>query len=818
MIIMKTSEKQSFDEATIASVASYSMKEALEEKVQSLNATIKKKQHLRLTHETIHTEETSDETRQVSAIATIITKQNLSASDDETKTGIASKSYGQTKGDITNESQDHPHMSETMLKPTPIISSSFSHGARSKTDSNRLLWIPDPINDSTMDVSSTKPSETKHDSHNNYLGYLKMNFCNTYSHIKRRGDFVTKRRLDSRIQREAQTNPVLKADSTEIEKQDRSCGDCENKDNNKENKHRIRISPSSKTLLEDKTVFAFHEEYQTEENYYKQYNSSLTNLIMSPNQSEKKIDARHVGQTNRIKLVISIGKLIFYNHPKRNEEEKLDGALWEVYQEYNLLKENMVCSCKRLISQLSQVRKLQGDFSQMTENSEQEKTHEAMNCNMLLKNLISTVSMILSQKEEMKELESQLIAQWETLRSSRENKQFHCTSTILKMKKVNLREQMKVLFQNNKNDMNSYWNRKNEVHYKTLLSYISHQNLVDVTTWLLLVVSRRRATDNGEKLYDDENELLDKLKILCRNGEEFILNHVMSHDTRWVATIPKDLMKEQERRKTITSERYFARLLINRKFVCRTKAKNLHWPSFSILFEKKFECRVLEKPKHVSIEIVRERGNGFLPEKILRPHFVEIPVFPASKDNEVKKTQADDHIWYSFTASIAISKTKNKSHVANGAISMSVQWEGYENKGGKKPAYHDTLTSKDAIISLHSVPLFPIRASQLCSSQHSGLHIPGIQKYTTNYSVDKRSKHYSEWKSTQTPPFNFKNRNGKYLHSKESIRHRLLKIREVDPKSVVSPIPLEDKFIIFDESYQHVLSQERSENMSNKVR
>jgi hypothetical protein len=126
-----------------------------------------------------------------------------------------------------------------------------------------------------------------------------------------------------------------------------------------------------------------------------------------------------------------------------------------------------------------------------------------------------------------------------------------------------------------------------------------------------------------------------------------------NHNQR-LAWIPKD---EKSRRRKISSERYFARLLINSHVVGDTEAVKIEWPSFSVNLSHQFHCRLSDRPDKVCIQLFMS-PTGFLPAHYVCPIFVSIPYLDmaasATNDKIVSVPSSD---WYSFATQTGLKGT-----------------------------------------------------------------------------------------------------------------------------------------------------------------
>ena len=68
--------------------------------------------------------------------------------------------------------------------------------------------------------------------------------------------------------------------------------------------------------------------------------------------------------------------------------------------------------------------------------------------------------------------------------------------------------------------------------------------------------------------------------------------------------IPKDRRNEITRRNNVQKQRIFIRLLVNHKYVTRTKKAFINWPSFEADFQEKYQLYLYAKPSSIQLQIV----------------------------------------------------------------------------------------------------------------------------------------------------------------------------------------------------------------------
>ena len=117
---------------------------------------------------------------------------------------------------------------------------------------------------------------------------------------------------------------------------------------------------------------------------------------------------------------------------------------------------------------------------------------------------------------------------------------------------------------------------------------------------------------------------LDAVEMILQNNLDYYKNKLNLIKTGNVAHNKSYPKEEKLRRKSISSERYFARLLIDNHTVGDTRRARIDWPSFSISTSHCFRCNLSEYPGKLCIQVFFASA-GFLPARLVSSIFVTIP-------------------------------------------------------------------------------------------------------------------------------------------------------------------------------------------------
>ena len=241
--------------------------------------------------------------------------------------------------------------------------------------------------------------------------------------------------------------------------------------------------------------------------------------------------------------------------------------------------------------------------------------------------------------------------------------------------------------------------------------------------------------------------------------------------------------EEKLRRKRITSERYFARLLVNGHVVGDTKAEQLQWPSFTIDLNHRFNCKMSQKPSEICIQIWKS-SSGFLPDSLISNCFV-----PLQEEEE-----EDDGT--SFDESLI------QREVSSSRLAMEGDWLQFASTSNRSDSFHRRLTGSVWIASMSKV------RSVKSSSPAISLAVPPQRLLPTTLSQSKRlirppvvnNENVQNSRSCvclvdRQAMMEFKVPKSGILFSNQSLmeeplRHQLIKRRQRNPASVPLPIPI----------------------------
>ena len=641
---------------------------------------------------------------------------------------------------------------------------------------NKYLWFP-IANDYTYGKNNNGfPSSSDQQS---LLGYIKSNFQSIRFRIRQRNEKVTLFRQISRIMRDND----------------------EKKSMTIENESKII---TNKNLLENTSDLIDCSNIH-DENYdgfgigTNRNDPSLTDLFICPNEIRKKSNIALCGNTKILELAITIKRIRIYYHPKFNEEEKTCYKLWLIYQEYISKRKKLLTYAKKLESLVSNATNKQKDFNKKLK---QEKNDEWKEHKDLLNDIVNIISDILIKEEAVIKLESSLKDHWQKLQSIREKSGHQCTTTILEEQHIEFEKLSKVKSADNKKNMDS----GTLFHHKILLSHISFENLAGIISWLFATVKENKNTGQNDYAQDQE-KVIKNLEYICREDNGPIVSFILQQNYDNISSSPTISAVEQRRRRCISSEKYYVRVKINGKFVGKCNAVCLNWSSFSMCFNKTFNCIVLQKPRSIFLEVVRRNMNALFSEKVVCTIPVQIPLLLDSKIRYKQKVTK----WYRFPSTKDTTREPKKLfNSMKGALLVSL----ILNRKDSREVIDDTkkyfATSRSKDYFDHSSPLYPSSENKLFSRNTSGF--PRMSRLS--FSLKDKS-HEISYKlcskiNTKTEKsdlaFYFKRKSKRFLISEEPLRHRLLRIRYADPKRMISPIPLEEKVIWQNETYQKIVS------------
>jgi len=670
--------------------------------------------------------------------------------------------------------EKRPHSNNYLLKPT-----SSRHSLFEQNEQNSICL---PLHSSKEYVMYHDQVSTKQ--HSQYIPKLFSSFGNK---LKNK-NYLKNSRLYSRIERERERE-LLNLNSM---------GSA-----NEENKDGIE-SIYSRDSLHDLRHTTFSNDFN---DIKLQYKPNSEHLLSQRKYAEKVASHSSTNFKYRTELDITVKNLIFFRHPRFNEEEISQGRLLEVYREYMDCMDSLTKLAINLMQEFYQHAKYKEKSSNISisESCNSEKIDRGIRS---LSNVAGTIDTITSQQQELKCLENLLVEQWQGLVALREGNESQFTVAKINSQQLDLSQEVKLLLEKKKKDGESkVLGTAKNLHYRVTLAYLAHMNITEVLPWN---ISRNKS--------DCEIYWNDKLEGRKDTIQKFMSKcaHNQSKEIVCYKLVQKKLIHKNTRNngKRIF-ERYFVRLLLNGNIVGKSKPVNLDPSLSSVIIEQKFRCRVIKKPKTIQIEIGKK--DILLNLQHWRSfRTVTIPIETwATEEKSRRKEFHNNTTWYSFknTAASAVKNTENQSNLTKGAVSVSFHWNKYTSNCAKESDFLMITPNGEKNISSEVWSLSRERKNGVSEFNSSKL----IDK--TNFSVFRKSVEFNTKKQSLFSTEEQKSRDsclgfrfGASLASiqniREPVRLKLLRLRNHN-KTIASPIPLEETDIIFDESYQSILHEKK---------
>eukprot|EP00804_Cyclotella_cryptica_P009333 CCRYP_008997-RA/>CCRYP_008997-RA protein AED:0.07 eAED:-0.02 QI:0/0.66/0.25/1/1/1/4/0/1354 len=281
-----------------------------------------------------------------------------------------------------------------------------------------------------------------------------------------------------------------------------------------------------------------------------------------------------------VELAISVEEVKFRQHPNFIDEELIAGQIIGIYDCYRRHVESP--SLHLLVKKLL-------ELDQYIEP----ETEDIRLFQVTIHDLKFKAEKLLEELNCMKDLYFRLKNLWGALVKARETSGFVCTDIELKAESA------------------------------------SNTEFDDDIQRLNDVIPSLRQTICSNKSYCQENdhtvnEALEALETMLHDNLEQCrcpLNLTTGKNVAGVGWIPKD---EKARRRKITCERYFARLLIDDHPVGDTKKIKMEFPFVSVHLSHLFHCKLSRPPDKACIQLFMS-PSGFLPARQFCSIFVSIP-------------------------------------------------------------------------------------------------------------------------------------------------------------------------------------------------
>jgi len=530
------------------------------------------------------------------------------------------------------------------------------------------------------------------------------------------------------------------------------------------------------------------------------------------------------------KVTVCIGNMVFYQHFESNHEETLYGELRLLYGNYlaqwdaktKVTVKSMI-RLKDLVQRAHTCRDREDD-EPLGDNVEKVMSF-SNECQDIIEQIKLIVDGMLTKEHSIKQLEKALKAAWRNLIKERERTGKTYTPGVLceqhkhgnedehqQLKEEEGKEEEDV----SKTDSGTVYTTsprtfKTEtispapLHYAPIL-----EQLANALHWLYNGLTR---TDNISTKQKSKPEVAamktpDPFKLnkqLASLTRSLLNNNSSRNSPRYKLKLSSvadllpttdtsrnyDDMREQLRRKRISSEEYFVKVLINGHVVdnARTTKGKLTWPHYHVHFKERFTCHMVSELRSVSVRVYRRaRMAGLLPDQLLCENYIAI------QDAQVcdAKTHDPNLAWYQFATS------RDHRNTLRGAILVGVAYEKLR-KGHGNASITDTMAHGERYKVLHC--------------EHSD---------EVNEIVEE------SWWNMQKPflrtamgeimlAFKIPGTHNTFINKQymtEPLRHQLIRMREQNSGqqqvSVPSPIPLDEVVIRNDSTYQSLLQHKRA--------
>jgi len=665
---------------------------------------------------------------------------------------------------------------------------------------------------------------------------------------------------------------------------------------------------------EDPVVPGSHRPDTTTDGGFKKQNAYLdveTGKVKS-GVSGKSGEGEREDQQNRAELVISLPKLALYDHPDFNNEELIFSQLRLLYGKYQSHIETGVVTfltrrLDALVAEAVALRESMGDdFDPAEGDGVLDANDDGLDDTEQLRNLyddiMETISLRLTEEHELRQLTRDLYEKWKELKSERKEQGYTCTSARLIAREVNTDGDMDAdggthagnVAKGIKARLIAKKKKDAGVETRTLKDVI--KDLKEVLPWISKATTVREEfrektefdevnkheIESNSPLYKDMladlqletrkkkdaevakiNMLLKASEFLLpKEGKDYMLR--LTNDEQYLRTEDCKSIAEKNRRKRVTDDKFYCKLVINGKTVGKTSAKALEWPSYRVNFNKRFRCRLLRRPQSISVQIYNYRG--ILNDKLISSSMITIPGSDSAHDGTTIHSLAPYISWYQFANSSPYDWEGEKAmRRLSGGVLVGAEWETSRNGEGENEDSSKKNEGKGSEIA----PLLPDRPLDAHTGRLQGLKSSEMEQRLIDADTDHESKPADFARerdflqmlpklSTIDPndPRNanlfrlkdmllpsqkskdvFRTLEGEIemifkapgaggtatgaaytnIHAFEQPRrHQLLKLREAKPSLFSAAIPLNEDIIKKDEKYRNLLAAERRKHAEDE--
>jgi hypothetical protein len=317
----------------------------------------------------------------------------------------------------------------------------------------------------------------------------------------------------------------------------------------------------------------------------------------------------------KVLSTVKVSGLSFYDHPLFIEEERLCSQLQLTFDTYRRHLEQCILSSlqPRLMTLIPQVISLLTSIY-----GTDEVKHESMQpvLSSLIAELVEVVSLTANEIYHSKELGSTLWSLWNNLKCCRTRQNFQSTSVEL------------IAMVDSGKDHNS--STDCQTYIKELTNFL-HQLLLDSKE--TEGINSAFAKDAPIKLKDQLQNVLIAAETIIRTFNKPELSFTLFQEKTITATIATTNAKEQARRRQVSSERYYVRLIVDNKCIGCSKPVSLSWPQFSLPIDHVFELSLTKKPWRIAIELVKCAPGAVLTllNQVISYIFIGIPNEPCTE-------------------------------------------------------------------------------------------------------------------------------------------------------------------------------------------
>jgi hypothetical protein len=282
----------------------------------------------------------------------------------------------------------------------------------------------------------------------------------------------------------------------------------------------------------------------------------------------------HRSSTHDVFVTISIDNIQFH-HPLFTKEEATASQIQQLYEVY---REHIEAGCfhyllKRLVVTTQFLLK---DGTHFEKDS--------------MSDLLSTANKLVAECSTLKDMYCSIEKLWASLLQAREESGFVCTDLEL----------------------------QTSPHFDFDQDA---QTLMDTLPSLRPVVAAKCLQENDSLTINAALESVERILHSDLGHCKQVFNLTKSNKTAQLGWIPKE---EKRRRRGISSECYFVRLLLDGHPVGESRRIKIEWPSFSLRLSHRFHCKLSEHPDRPCIQLFMA-PNGFLPSHLICSVFVGIP-------------------------------------------------------------------------------------------------------------------------------------------------------------------------------------------------